>query len=398
VEAICPAGHPLRFTRAVARIHPYGPLRPLRSLSTAIAAARPTLVVACDERVREHLHVLHGSASPGTPLAELIVRSIGDPSGFATVLQRAEISRLAEEAQVRAPATWPVQSAADLHEALDVFGLPVMLKVDGTFGGRGVMLAKSDEEAEHALRLLGLKPQMWRALKRLLAERDPFHLLPSLTGSAPHVSVQRYVSGRPANSAVACWQGQILAEIHVEVLRTCGPLGPSTVVRVIEHTEMTTTAAALVRRLGLSGFCGFDFILEEGTDAAHLIEINARSTPLCHLALGPGRDLVGALTARLTGGAAPVSQPITDNPVIAHFPQAWQQDSASELLSAAFHDVPWEDPELVRELVRAPYAERGLLARIFGRSEPRVRPGFPMVGPVFGISIPSLDKKDEIAA
>jgi hypothetical protein len=396
VEAICPAGHPLRFTRAVARVHPYGALRPLRSLAAAIAAARPTLVVACDERVREHLHALHRHTSPGTPLAELIVRSIGDPGGFATVLQRAEVSRLAEEAQVRAPATWLVRSPVDLREALDALGLPVMLKVDGTFGGTGVILAQSSAEAERALRLLSVRPQMWRALKRLLANRDPFHLLPSLTGSAPRVNAQRYVSGRPANSSVACYQGEVLAEIHVEVLRTCEPLGPSSVVRVIEHTEMAATAAALVRELGLSGFCGFDFILE-GTDAAHLIEINARCTPLCHLALGPGRDLVGALTARLTGHAAPVSQPMTDNGLIAHFPQAWQQDPTGELLRAAFHDVPWEDPGLVRELVRAPYAQRSLLARLLGRWGRHVGPNFPMARPIVSTSIRSLDKKEGMA-
>jgi hypothetical protein len=140
------------------------------------------------------------------------------------------------------------------------------------------------------------------------------------------------------------------------------------------------------------------FILEEGTDAAHLIEINARCTPICHLALGPGRDPVGALTARLTGRAAPASQPMTDNPVIAHFPQAWQQDPASELLRAAFHDVPWEDPELVRELVRTPYAQRSPLSRLFVRLGRRVRWNFPMARPIFSTSIRSSDKKGGIAA
>jgi hypothetical protein len=206
------------------------------------------------------------------------------------------------------------------------------------------------------------------------------------------------VPGRPANSAVACWRGEVLAEIQVEVLRTSDPLGPSTVVRVIENSEMAAAAAALVRRLGLSGFCGFDFMLEEGTGAAHLIEINARCTPLCHLDLGPGRDPVGALTARLTGRAAPASQPTTDNPLIAYFPQAWQQDPSSELLRTAFHDVPWEDPGLVRELVRAPYAQRGLLSRLFGRSGSRDRPGFPVADAVFSTSVQSLNKKEGIAA
>ena len=60
-------------------------------------------------------------------------------------------------------------------------------------------------------------------------------------------------------------------------------------------------SAALVRKLGLSGFCGFDFLLEAGTRAAHLIEMNARTTPISHLPLAEGRNLVTALATRLDG-------------------------------------------------------------------------------------------------
>ena len=45
---------------------------------------------------------------------------------------------------------------------------------------------------------------------------------------------------------------------------------------------MAETARQLIRRFGLSGFCGFDFILTDDGDA-HLLEINPRVTPTCHL-------------------------------------------------------------------------------------------------------------------
>jgi hypothetical protein len=49
---------------------------------------------------------------------------------------------------------------------------------------------------------------------------------------------------------------------------------------------------------------------------------------------------------------------------IAYFPQAWHWDPKSELLQKSYHDVPWEEPELVHELSRLPYPDRSILARI----------------------------------
>ena len=398
VEAICPAGHPLRFTHAVARCHPYAALRPLSALAAAVEAARPTLLLPCDERVREHLHALHARMPAGAPLSDLIVRSLGAPDGFAPLLRRAEIMRLAIAAGVRAAPMWPVASASDLRAALAETGFPAMLKVDGTWGGAGVMAAHGAAEAERARVLLGRRLAASRAVKRLLVDRDPFPLLPWLDGTSPRVGVQRHIAGRPANSLVACWQGEVLASIEVEVLRTALPLGASTVVRTIEHAEMAETAAVMVRWLGLSGFCGFDFMLEDGTGAAHLIEVNPRSTPLSHLALGPGRDPVAALAARLTGRGAAASAPVTDNPMIVHFPQAWRQDPASEVLRTGYHDVPWEDPGLLRELMRAPYSKRGLLARLIERAVPRLGTGFSMPERRFGASAGTANGERGVAA
>jgi hypothetical protein len=117
----------------------------------------------------------------------------------------------------------------------------------------------------------------------------------------------------------------------------------------------------------LSGFCGFDFIIEDSTRAAYLIEMNARATPLCHLAVGSGECLATAMSARLLGLSPPRTVPATGNDIVAYFPQAWLQEPDSELLYHAYHDVPWDEPGLVRELVRPPWPERGRLARLFQR-------------------------------
>ena len=107
----------------------------------------------------------------------------------------------------------------------------------------------------------------------------------------------------------------------------------------------------IVRRLGLSGFFGFDFMLETGTGNAYLIEVNPRSTQVGHLSLGAGHDLPAALYAALSGKTVQPSPKITENDTIALFPQEWIRDPESAFLQSAYHDVPWEEPELIRDCV-----------------------------------------------
>src|SRR4029077_1149187 len=124
--------------------------------------------------------------------------------------------------------------------------------------------------------------------------------------------------------------------------------GPASVVRLIENTEMAVAVEKIARQLGLSGLHGFDFILEEGTGSAHLIEMNPRATQVGHLTFGLGRDLPAALYAAVTQESVQVARNISDNPTIALFPQEWATNRASAYLKSAYHDVPWEEPELVR--------------------------------------------------
>src|SRR5262249_9554697 len=106
------------------------------------------------------------------------------------------------------------------------------------------------------------------------------------------------------------------------------------------------------------GFFGLDFVVEEGSGATYLIEANPRCTPLCHLQLGKGRNMVAALYAQLSGQPSPEVPPVTQNDLMAYFPQAWK--SNSEFLQSTFQVVPWEEPELTEELLR-PWPNRSLV-------------------------------------
>jgi hypothetical protein len=203
-----------------------------------------------------------------------------------------------------------------------------------------------------------------QAVKRLLVNHDYFWLRSWRNRSQPKFIVQSYIHGRPANCGVVCWNGRVLAGIGVDVLISEGLTGPATVVRVVENSEMMFAAERIASRLKLSGFFGLDFMIEEGSGAAYLIEMNPRCTPLSHLRLGGKRDMVGALWAQLADQAAPDVEPLTRNDKIAYFPQA--AGERNELVRSSFQDIPQGEPDLVEEL-RNPWVNRTVLFRLLSR-------------------------------
>jgi len=383
VQAWCPAGHPLEKTRAVERVHRYGVLMPQRSLRAAIVDATPDFIIPCDDDAAIHLQQLHDCSDDSDEAAcvrTLIRRSLGTPSSCARATARGKLMDLALAERIRIPAAGRLSCAADLEDWGAENGFPAAIKVDRSWGGLGVTVVRSIEQARDALRNAG-NPSLLRALSALIVRRDPSHLLARFRREPPSVTVQKFIVGTPANRAVACWEGEVLAGISVAALQTQSPTGPATVVQVIDNEEMTAAATKLVRTLGLTGLCGLDFIIDTDTNAAYLIELNPRATPICHLPLGAGRHLPRALYSRLVGKPAPSIAPTIGNSVIAMFPAEWRRDPLSPYLRSSFHDVPWTEIGLVRDCVDLPWEDRGIAARIKARlspTRPPASPSFPM--------------------
>lgn len=352
VEVVCPSRHPIRATSAVRTTHPYHGLEPLASFAAAITATSPDLIVPCDDLAVLHLHQLYSreerrEKAGGTTCA-LIERSLGAPASFPIVSARASFIELARKEGIQAPETQTVANVEDLGKCVARMGFPVVLKSDGTSGGDGVKIARTVDEAERAFRALGAPPLFARAAKRALIDRDARLVWPCLLRKCSVVSAQTFVAGYEATSTVACWQGTILASLHFDVLNKHDSTGPSTVLRLIENSEMSTAAERIVRRLNLSGLHGFDFMLETQTGRAHLVEINPRATQVSHLALGRGRDLAAALYAAVSGADIHESAPVTEKDTITLFPHEWLRSPDSPFLKSSYHDVPWEEPEFVR--------------------------------------------------
>jgi hypothetical protein len=369
VSAICMRpGHPLLKTRAVRQTFRYSGIHPLQSLKTAIEVTDPQIVVPCDERGVRHLHQLHAQAESqgksGAKLAALIERSLGSPTSYPIVRKRYDLLKIAEEEGLRVPHTQLVTTIGDLKAWLKRQTLPWMLKLDGTWGGRGVRTVHTAAQAEQFFLELTRPRSVVEVGKQLVMSRDRSWVWPRRTYLKPTIIAQDYISGRPANCAVVCWKGRVLSGLGVEVVSAQGKDGPANVVRIVHNHAMMAAAEKIAGRLGVSGFFGLDFMIEEKSDATYLIEMNPRCTPLSHLQLGRGRDLVEALWAQVSGHPLRETPAFTQNAMIAYFPQA--SICKSEFLESSFHDIPREEPDLVHELL-APWSERSLIARMVDR-------------------------------
>jgi ATP-grasp domain-containing protein len=355
VDMVCPRRHPVSKTKVSRKLHRFNGLAPLRSLSAAITDAEPDLIVSGDDLATRHLHRLYErkrqDGKGGSAICALIERSLGAAESFPISYARAGFMEMAEQEGVRIPKTAVIGNRDDLKDWTVRNGFPAVLKANGTSGGVGVRVVHTVDEAERAFWLLQAPPRFLRAAKHALLDGDLTLVSPTLCREKFVVNAQAFVDGKEATSAVACWNGKVLAALHFEVLKKTSSTGHATVVRSIENSEMAAAAEKIVRRLRLSGVHGFDFMLQEQTGNAHLIEINPRATQVGHLALGVGRDIPAALYAAVSGEAAQSAQRVTEKETIALFPQEWIRDSESPLLQSAYHDVPWEEPELVQDCV-----------------------------------------------
>jgi hypothetical protein len=365
VSAVCTSHNPIETIKARPQLFPYSAVRPKLSLLHAIQSVNPDLIVPCDDRAVLHLQQLCGQPGLNASVIKVIERSLGPSGSFPVVSARYPLLELAKEQGIRVPATQYLETEQDLDEWLANQPFPWVLKADGTWGGGGVRIVESATDVDGLFRTLSQPCKFRHALRRLIVHRDSFYLRDWWQRNTRSLIAQAFVAGRHANCAVACWEGKILSQINVEVLATSVPTGPAKMVRLIENPEMDYAAERIAQKLQLSGFFGLDFIIEDKTRNAYLLEMNPRCTPLSHIHFEPGTGLIPALYAAL------VNQPQSTGPhspanrigeAIAYFPQA--QDSKGNFKEPTFYDFPHDEPKLAEALAQL-FPRGTFLYRIF---------------------------------
>lgn len=351
VDALCPSGAAVHQSRFVNLRHAYHALSPLTSLRDALSISKPDLVIPCDDRAVQHLLRL-AEQEPGTPAAEVIARSLGAPENYAAIMSRNNLMEAARELGLAVPQTIAMANKSELEPALEKIKFPAVLKADGSWGGEGVAIVHNREEARVAFRRLTQPVSLLRSIARAVRRSDMHHLTMMMTQAQPAITLQQFIPGKPATTAFACWKGEVKATIHMDVVMANGSTGPATVLKRVECTDMEAAARAIAWRFGLSGLHGLDFI-RDASGTAYLLEINPRATQMSYLPLGRGRDLLAGLVEGLTAVKRMPRPAATANDLIALFPQEWMRDPASPYLKSAFHDIPWEDPGVLRAWLAA---------------------------------------------
>jgi biotin carboxylase len=230
-------------------------------------------------------------------------------------------------------------------QGAEKIGYPLVLKKDFSWSGDGVKVCSDEQVLLQSLptflpkssfafkeRLRGLLNREWFPTNKVL-------------------SMQQFIKGRPAMYALVALRGKVLAGYGAIPEHTTSATGPSSVVRFVNNAEMTAMSTQLVEHFGYSGFCGFDFMIEETTGKAYLLECNPRPSPICHLGSKVGIDLGKALFKGLQGHPPVKFSGIVQEEVIALFPQEWKRNPSSPYLAHNNHDVPWDDPLLLSAIV-----------------------------------------------
>jgi hypothetical protein len=368
VAAACPAFHMMRKVRTADATFAFSLLMPYRTLERALRRWQPALVICVDD-VAVHLvqafhhRLVRSRRGAAKPLAALIERSLGDPRWYGQT-EKSEIMSIAPRLAIRCPRTVEIRDQDTLSSELTAADFPVVLKLDGKSGGAGVRIVRNRADAWTAYRELNAIRSQARLMRLAGLRRN---------GDAARITIQQHVEGRPASRTILCWQGAVIAGLSVEATEVSREAGPATVVRMIDHPEIEAAARKLTAHLGLSGFCGYDFVIDSGGQA-FLLEVNPRVTPTCHLNWRV--DLLGMLLSQVTGESGRARPAFNPDDTIALFPHEWLRDPASPHLASGPHDIPWHEPAFVwaclgmRKASESPWRAAAHAARIgfgFGR-------------------------------
>ncbi|CAA7626633.1 conserved hypothetical protein [Candidatus Terasakiella magnetica] len=295
-------------------------------LADAVAAWKPDLIVPGDEFA---VHLLHHVDRLDVPahLRQLIRRSCGDSRFYDVVSDKSRTLEEAASLGIRHPAQ---ALAAELDAFSAVHGYPLLIKMSIGMAGKTVRACSDSTTAAAAITELQ-------------------HLLLPPYAPPSSLSVQKHIDGYPASVSFVALDGCLLDSFTYRTEESATVCGPSCVIKRIDYPEIEQIARQLIAHFGFTGFGGFDFMIESGSGAVHLLEMNPRVTISSHLGTAFGHDLSHALHAAMTGAAIPPST--NGNEVVAIFPQEWWRDAASPYLKRYFSDVPWDDPKLLSHVI-----------------------------------------------
>lgn len=316
----------------------------------AIIHFKPDFIIPGDE---DTILALQNVASLIRPLPffqniyRTIRKSLAEESFDHLVLSKSDLQEKCVEWGVRTPKNKIVKNREDaLNVALE-FGYPVVIKHDSGYGGSGVVICDNEKE---------LIAHFEKIENVSLIEKIKAHIKDMLFVSIlrPNgvISIQQFIKGQIGQSPFCAFNGEVIALNPMQRVHTYpGKTGPSSVSKGIEDRDIENFVKIIAKNLNYNGFGSVEYMISDDNQLLHVIELNPRPTPTCHMQSNHvTNDLCEAFAAGLNHKAYTPKKfwPFT----VAMFPGEKKRDPNSPYLTNSYHDIPVDDPELLKALDR----------------------------------------------
>ncbi|CAL4869815.1 hypothetical protein MMA231_04107 (plasmid) [Asticcacaulis sp. MM231] len=299
----------------------------LLKLCLVLMDQRPEVIVFGDEASLKLASVINTLGlthllplPPGTKKALRL--ALPPKKHYRQYFNRVENHSLVDSLGLRCPRGRALHAVEDGLSFLSESPSGMVIKLDSTVAGEGVYMCHSPADVVTVFETLDV-------------------------GHGP-ILAQDWLNGPLGFYTFSAFEGKLLSG-HAAIKREghMGCTGPSSLIEIINYPEMSLAAERLAEALHLSGLYGIDFILDETTKAAFVIEFNPRPTQTSHLDSAL-TDYVRAMVK----GSSKVSEAeavpeLEPGAKVALYPQEWQRLGRAPQACDIILDIPLEDPSLI---------------------------------------------------
>jgi predicted ATP-grasp superfamily ATP-dependent carboligase len=357
VVVLCPGGSFMSMTRFVnRRLEMRGRVEAnaiSKTIWQEVAEQGTTAIVPVDTRAVEFMHAFAAAVQQGTfaqtpgvdKFQAALERSLPPVEHLEAAREGAAGHAAAVELGIPALPQARVTSVDEAITFAGEHGYPLVLKSGG--GGAGGAAALATPAGEE-IAICTDEAELRAAHEKLTMPLS--HPPPP---PKPLV-IEVFVDGPQLSHVFVARGGRILAGLtRLKVKSYPNPHGPSSVVRVVDVPKVADHAARFAERVRYNGFGSLQCVVDPASKSPQFVEFNCRPVPMHHL----GEEAVGidwckAWHAELDGQSPPTFAGPIFKRQVALFPQEWMRDPQSKYLTTnALHDVPWDDPGLLKGYV-----------------------------------------------
>lgn len=352
--ALCPIGSYISFTKFLNSSITYPTFTYTRSrifyipLMYSLIKYRPDIILPGDEEALSALQNFSNALS-NLPFfsrySKLINKSLADRKFDKVLMTKSSFIEKCVEWGIRAPANILVKSEKEAIDAALKLNYPVVLKIDGGYGGSGVFICQNVSEL-----IKNFSASNGFSVTKFLKSFLKSLFFINATDSTQSISLQQFVPGITGHLPFCALNGKLLGSNPMLKLKTYpGSTGPTSVSCGFNNKEIVQFAETAVEKMSYTGFGALDFIVEEATNKLFIIELNPRPTPSCHFSSSlVANDLCGIFFKAIH------HLPFQESPykdfTVAMFPNETKRDPKSPYLTEAHHDIPLDDPKLLNIL------------------------------------------------